>query len=58
MKFYKIVRFFLEVSMKNVLLLVDLNQEGKQKVGDMCLQAFKILYLPWSQFRGNIFCYH
>ena len=44
--------------MKNVLLLVDLNQEGKQKVGDMCLQAFKILYLPWSQFRGNIFCYH
>lgn len=36
MKFCKIVRFFLEVSMKNVLLLVDLNLRGKQKVGDMC----------------------
>lgn len=49
--------FSLEVSMKNVLLLVDLNLEGKQNVGDMPSVRLQILYHMVTSFQGNIFCY-
>lgn len=55
MKFCKIVRFFLEVSMKNVLLLVDLNLEGKQNVGDMCPPGISDFVLAMVTVSGQYF---